>query len=362
MTRTATTARTAKPTASVRSGKDVLDVTVVLLEAGYASTAIGPIEVFHSAGLLWNWLHGEAVQPRFRVRTASIDGGSVTSLCSLGLTPAFSIHDIEHTDIVILSASGTEVQERIAQHTALLPWLRRCHEHGAYIAGICSGVAFLAECGLLDGRQATTHWAVADILRQRYPRVRWRPEQFVTEDGRLLCSGGVYASIDLSLYLVEKFCGRDIALQCAKSLLVSMPRGRQAGYAVLPLSRPHSDTQIRETEDYLRQHFDRDASIEMLAARAGMGPRNFIRRFKSATGRLPGAYIQLLRIGAAKDLLEHGAPSIQAVCSQTGYQDIAFFRRLFKRHTGMTPADYRKRFGAMGYDRAELIDGGQPLR
>jgi transcriptional regulator GlxA family with amidase domain len=144
--------------------------------------------------------------------------------------------------------------------------------------------------------------------------------------------------------LVEKFCGREIALQCAKSLLVSMPRSRQSGYSVLPLSRQHSDEKIREVEEYLQQNFDRDVSIASLADRIGMGPRNFIRRFKAATGNLPGAYIQKLRVSAARELLEHGAASIQTVCARSGYEDLAFFRTLFKRHTGMTPAEYRKRF------------------
>lgn len=335
----------------------VLDVTVVLLDAGYASTAIGPIEVFHSAGLLWNSLHGEALQPRFRVRTASIDGGSVTSPYSLSLKPEFAIHNIKRTDIIILPACGLDMQDRIARNASLLPWLRKWHSRGAYIAGICTGVAFLAESGLLDGRQATTHWAVADTLSQRYPKVLWRPEQFVTEDGGVFCSGGVYASIDLSLYLVEKFCGHEIALQCAKALLVSMPRSRQSGYSVLPLSPPHSDDKISQTEEYLQEHFDGDVSIDNLADRVGMGPRNFIRRFKAATGRLPGAYIQMLRVSAAKELLERGAASIQTVCSKTGYEDIAFFRSLFKRHTGMTPAEYRNRFAQMSFNRGELASG-----
>ena len=218
-------------------------------------------------------------------------------------------------------------------------------------------MAFLAECGLLDGKQATTHWALVDILRDRYPKVLWRPDQFVTEGERLLCSGGVYASVDLSLYLVEKFCGHEIALKCAKSLLLSMPRGRQTGYAVVPLSRPHSDDKIRQTEEYLREHFDRDVSIDLLAERIGMGPRNFIRRFKAATGRLPGAYTQMLRISAAKEMLERGAASIQTVCSKVGYDDVAFFRSLFKRHAGMTPAEYRSRFAHMNFERGELAHG-----
>lgn len=153
-----------RPEPRLAGGDGVLDVTVVLLEAGYASTAIGPTEVFHSAGVLWQTLHGQAPQPRFRVRVASIDGGAVTSLCSLGMTPNCSIHDIEKTDIIILPASGLDVQVRIARDTALLPWLRKWHARGAYIAGICTGVAFLAECGLLDDRQATTHWAGAEEM------------------------------------------------------------------------------------------------------------------------------------------------------------------------------------------------------
>lgn len=342
-----------------RSGRNkaVLNVTVVLLEGGYASTAIGPIEVFHSAGMLWNMLHGEELAPRFRVQIASIDGGAITSLCALGMTPQFSIDDIKRTDIIILPASGLDVQDRIARNTPLLPWLRKWHKRGAYVAGICSGAAFLAEAGLLEGRQATTHWAVAEALQVRYPKVKWQPDHFVTEDNRLLCSGGVYASIDLSLYLVEKFCGHEIALQCAKSLLVSMPRSSQSGYAMVPLSRPHSDEKIREIEQYMQRHFDRDLPIEFFAERANMGARNFIRRFKAATGQLPRAYIQALRVASAKQLLENGATSVQTVCSKIGYEDIAFFRSLFKRHTGMTPAEYRTRFAGMGLESGELANG-----
>jgi len=341
----------------VGSGDGLLDVTVVILEEGYASTAIAPIEIFHSAGVVWNWLHGDAERPRFRVRTASVDGRKVNAAGSLGLTPDCAINDIKHTDIVIIAAPGWDVLDHIAKNTALVPWVKKWHDRGAYIAGACTGVAYLAESGILDNRQATTHWGVAEIFRERYPKVRWRADQFVTEDGRIFCSGGVYASIDLSLYLVERFCGHEVALQCAKALLLSMPRGRQSGYSVVQLSRPHSDDKIRQTEEYLQQHYDSDVSIDSLAERVGMGPRNFIRRFKAATGRVPGAYIQTLRVSAAKELLENGTASIQAVSSKIGYDDIGFFRNLFKRHTGMTPGEYRDRFSQMTFNRGELASG-----
>ncbi|MFZ1185569.1 MAG: DJ-1/PfpI family protein [Pseudolabrys sp.] len=265
------TARPGGSNGSCRDGDGLLDVVVVILEGGYTSTAVAPIEIFHSAGVVWNWLHGEAAKQRFKVRTASVDGWDAIDL--------------------------------IAKNTPLLPWLKKWHDRGAYIAGVCTGVAFLAECGMLDGRRATTHWGLADILGERYPKVRWQPEQFVTEDGRLFCSGGVYTAIDLSLYLVEKFCGHEIALQCAKSLLLSMPRGP----AVWIFSRTIVASAFRREDQTKRgipaatfrpRHFDRHSR------QAGRnGPAQFHPPFQGSdrprAGRLPPDTQSLGRKGNA---------------------------------------------------------------
>ena len=325
----------------------VLDVTVVLLEDGFSSTAIMPIEVFHSAGTLWRQLHGEAPEPRFRVTTATLDGRPVRNSHGLALTPQAALGDIERTDIVIVSTSGLALDEKLGANTALPPWLRRQYEQGAHVAGVCMAAAYLAEAGLLDGRMATTHWALAADFARRWPAVVWRPEMMVTEDARVLCSGGVCASIDVSLYLVEKLCGHEVAVQCAKALLLNMPRVSQSGYAVLPLSPDHGDTAIRSVEAWLQDHCREDLSIERLAGRAGMSARTFVRRFKAATGRFPGAYVQAARVELAKAMLERDAAPVQTVSSAVGYEDVAFFRALFKRTTGMTPAQYRSRFAAL---------------
>jgi len=321
-----------------------LEVTILLLNDCYASTALAPIEVFHSAGRLWNTLTGSESEPRFRVTVASLDGKPVVTPYSVGLVPEKSIDAVESTDIVVVPASGLDLDAQFDRHRALFAWLRHWYQRGAYIASICSGAAYLAEAGLLDGHEATTHWGAAAAYLKRYPAVRWRPEVFVTEDRRVLCSGGVYAAIDLSLYLVEKFCGHEIAVRTAKALLVDMPRANQSGYALLPLSRAHADDRIREVEIYMKQNFARELPIETLAAQVNMSPRNFIRRFKEATGQVPGKYLQALRISIAKEMLEDGARSVQVICSAVGYEDVAFFRALFKRLTGMTPAEYRTKF------------------
>lgn len=322
----------------------MIEVTVILLNDNYASTAIGPIEVFHSAGFLWQALKGETARPRFRVTIASLDGKAVTSPYPMQLAPQVSIRGIRKADLVVVPSSGLDLDSQFARHAALFPWLRRKAAQGAHIAGTCTGAAYLAEAGLLDGHEATTHWASADEFRRRYPKVNWHPEKLITEDRRMLCSGGVYSSMDLSLYLVEKFCGREVALQCAKALLINMPRASQLGYAVLPLAQPHDDDKVRTAEAYMAKNYARDISIERLACGLAMSPRNFIRRFKNATGRLPGSYLQALRVAVAKEMLEAGARSVQAVSTAVGYDDPAFFRGLFKRCTGMTPAEYRENF------------------
>ncbi|AZT83615.1 helix-turn-helix domain-containing protein [Marinobacter sp. NP-4(2019)] len=321
-----------------------LDVTILLLNDCFVSTALAPIEVFHSAGRLWNELTNNTIAPRFRVTVASLDGLEVESPYSVRLSPEVSIESVKHANIIVVPASGVKLDAQFARHAALFPWLQSWHDRGAYIASICSGAAYLAEAGLLDGHEATTHWGTADAFMERYPRVKWRPDVLVTEDRRMLCSGGVYAAIDLSLYLVEKFCGHEIAVQTAKALLVDMPRTNQSGYAVLPLSKPHQDDKIREAELFIQKNFSRQMSIENLAERVNMSPRTFIRRFKEATGRLPGKYLQVFRISIAKEMLENGARSVQMVSSAVGYEDVAYFRALFKRLTGMAPAQYRAKF------------------
>jgi len=325
----------------------MLDVTVVLFDDGLSSTAIMPVEIFHCAGRLWNELHDQPATPRFRVRTVSMNGEAVRSPYGLGIIPEAALDDIQRTDIIIVPTSGLELDLKLVENSALLPWLRRHHAQGAYVVGVCLGAAYLAEAGLLDGRVGTTHWALAEDLEARYPQVHWRPEVFVTEDSRLLCSGGVTGASDVSLYLVEKLCGHEVAMQCAKVLLLAMPRLNQSGYAMLPVSQPHDDERVRAAEAYLQAEYQRDVPIQLLADRAGLGLRTFVRRFKAATGRQPATYLQALRIEAAKAMLEHDSKPIQRVSSDVGYDDVAFFRGLFKRITGMTPGEYRAHFAPL---------------
>jgi transcriptional regulator GlxA family with amidase domain len=326
----------------------VLDVTVLFLERGHASTAAGPLEVFRDAGVLWNVLRNESAEPRFRVRSASIGGRAVRPDAPYTIQPDLALDAVGATDLVFVPSAGLGLDELLARNAPVIAFLRRARAGGARIASVCSGVALPAAAGLLDGRRATTHWGLVDAYRERFPRVDWRPDELVTEADGIYCGGGVHAALDLALYLVEKLCGRALAVQCAKSLLLDMPRECQTGFAVLPMGARHADAAIHRAEEWIHRHCREEFRFEALARELGMSPRNFIRRFKAATGLAPVDYLQRLRVRAAQRLLEEAHAGVAEVGRSVGYEDAAFFRSLFKRHTGLAPDAYRRRFRQAG--------------
>jgi transcriptional regulator GlxA family with amidase domain len=323
----------------------MIHVTVLILDGTFSSTAVGPMEVFRHAGMLWNLLTGTHPAPRFRVTTASADGGAVRCDGPIRLQPDAALRDIRKTDLIFVPTTGISLDDAVERNADIVPWLRRWHKHGAEIASVCSGVELVAAAGLLDGKRATTHWALAERLRQRYPKVKWMPELMVTEDHGFYCGGGVHAALDLSLYLVEKFCGHEVAMQSAKAMLIETPRAWQAGFAIVPLKTEHKDDAIFTAQEWLHENFQRSFPLEATARRVGMSVRNFVRRFKQATGDSPLIYLQKLRIAAAKRLLEGKHRTIQEISDAVGYEDVAFFRNLFQRHTGVSPSAYREKFG-----------------
>jgi transcriptional regulator GlxA family with amidase domain len=323
----------------------MIDVAVLFLEQSHGSTAVGPLEVFRAAGALWNVFTHVEVAPRFRVRTASIGGRAVRAEGDYALQPDHALEDVERSDLVFVPSAGLGLDAILARNAPVVTFLRGCRARGARVAGVCSGVGLLAAAGLLDGRPATTHWGLAAEYGERFPRVDWRPDELVTESDGVYCGGGVHAALDLALYLVEKLGDRTVALQCAKALLIDMPRACQTGFAVLPMGARHADEPIRRAEEWIHRHCREEFRFEALARELGMSPRNFIRRFKTATGLTPVEYLQRLRVRAAQRLLEEESFTVQEVGLAVGYGDAAFFRSLFKRHTGLPPAAYRRSLG-----------------
>jgi transcriptional regulator GlxA family with amidase domain len=224
--------------------------------------------------------------------------------------------------------------------------LRAAHAAGVLTASVCAGSLVLADCGLLDHRPATTHWALEAGFRARFPEVALDPARMVIDDGDIVTAGGLLAWADLVLHLVGRLHSPALRSALAHHCLVD-PAGRaQSHYARFLPRFDHGDDRVRAVQHWLAGRLGQAVSVDAMAAEAGMAPRSFVRHFKAATGQAPGAYLQLLRLARAQDRLETSRAPVAEIAWEVGYDDVSAFRRAFQARTGLAPGAYRQRFRA----------------
>jgi len=292
---------------------------------------------------MWNYFHGQKLTPYFEVKVVSTHGKPFKCLSGARILPDGSIYDVPESDLIVVS-SILDIDKTLEIQGEVIDWLKNHYGRGAHIASICTGAFVLAETGLLDGKTATTHWGFADQFRKRYPLIDLKPERLITDEGDLFCSGGYNAGTDLSLYLVEKYCGHEVALQSSKSVISDIGRTTQAPYAIFQFQKDHSDNRILTAQEWIENNFNQAFNYDKLAREHGMSRRTFERRFKTATGDTPLTYQQRLRVEAAKRLLEDGNRSFDEITYQVGYEDSSSFRKVFLKQTGLRPTEYQKKF------------------
>jgi transcriptional regulator GlxA family with amidase domain len=318
-------------------------VTVLAMYNTMASTVIGPMDVFYQAGVMWNYFNRQQLTPYFEVKVVTSNGEPFKCLSGVRMLPEGSIHDVQESDLIVVS-SILDIDKTLKVQAEVIDWLKGHYYWGTHIATICTGAFVLAETGLLNGKTATTHWGFADQFRKRYPRIELKPERLITDEGDLFCSGGYNAGTDLSLYLVEKYCGHEVALQSSKSVISDIGRTTQAPYAIFQFQKDHSDNRILTVQEWIENNFDQTFNYDNLARNHGMSRRTFERRFKTATGDTPLIYQQRLRVEAAKRLLENGNRSFDEITYHVGYEDSSSFRKIFRKQTGLRPSEYQKKF------------------
>jgi transcriptional regulator GlxA family with amidase domain len=259
--------------------------------------------------------------------------------------------DIPRPDIICVPEVLSHPQEDIrGRYPVETSWLRECHEQGSIVASVCSGAFLLAEAGLLDDQQVTTHWAFCDAMRERYPRIRLCAQNSLLvsgDDNRLVLAGGGASCQDLALYLIARFAGIECAIQTARVHLVDWHNVGQQPFAHVAQSRQTEDALIARCQVWIAENYHEAAPVASVVAYSQLRERTFTRRFQQATGQTPIEYVQNLRIEEARHLLETGELSVEAIANTVGYEDASFFARLFKRHVGLTPAQYRRRFGGL---------------
>ncbi|OOC57113.1 MULTISPECIES: GlxA family transcriptional regulator [Nocardiopsis] len=315
----------------------VHEVVVVVFDGVQSLDVTGPLEVFS----------GAAREPGacYRVRTASLGGGPVTCSNGLVLVPSAALEEVEGVDTLVVP--GGEGARR--GDGALVEWLRgRCGDAGRVVS-VCTGAFLLARAGVLDGLRATTHWAHCERLAREFPRVRVDPEPIFVRQGRVVTSAGVSAGIDMALALVEEDLGRQVALTVARYLVVFLRRpGNQAQFSAPLSAQVAQRPAVREVQHWVVEHPEGEASVEALARRVGLSPRQFARVFAREVGCTPGRYVERVRLEAARRWLEESDAGVVAVARRCGFASAEVMRRAFVRALGCSPAQYRERFRPQG--------------
>jgi transcriptional regulator GlxA family with amidase domain len=258
-----------------------------------------------------------------------------------------TISDEFDTDIVIIPPMGTDltdINSLLSQNKKLLSWIKERYNRKAEIISLCTGAYFLAECGLLDGMPATSHWGAIEDLQQRYPLINFKADHVVTHSKAIITGGGGFSSLNALLYFIEKNCGKEISVALSKFYALDYGRTSQSIFTVFSGRRQHNDDEIHQAQSYIEKKFESDISVEQIARQVNMSKRNFIRRFKSATSLSPIEFIQRIKVEAAKKAFEAGETNIAAITYRVGYNDLKTFRTVFKRITGSTPVEYRNQY------------------
>lgn len=326
-----------------------LETAIVAVPETAGSALYGMVDVLSVTGNVWQTLTRTApMPPPFRVRIVGIDRGRFACGHGVPVEPAAAFHEVDHADIVILPELWLGPDEHLrGRYGALTGWIRARYEAGACVYSACSGALMLAETGLLDDRDATSHWGYQDLFRRQYPRVRFRPEPnlcFADALGRLVTAGGTTSWHDLALHIISRHVSPGEAMRIAKVYLLKWHDEGQLPYEPLVRQQPHADAVVRDCETWLREHFRQPGTVARAVGHAGIPERTLKRRFKQATGLALIDYVQNLRIEEAKHLLESSDRPVDEIGFAIGYEDPSFFRRLFKRRTGVAPARYRRVF------------------
>jgi transcriptional regulator GlxA family with amidase domain len=329
-----------------------LDVSILVFPETAPMAVYGLYEILWSVGKTWSLVTGEEANTRrIAPRIVARQKEPYISIIGTPIWPQASIFEGFRSDVVIVTDVELPLPDCApGRWRDEIAWIRRQLDSGGLVCSTCAGSVVLAEGGLLDGREAASHWSAAALFRDRYAKVSFRPERILCDsgyEGRLLTTGGASSWHDLALYLIGRFCGPTEAVRAAKIFLIGDRSHGQLPFAAMTRPRQHNDAVVADCQSWIAESYTESNPVSRMVARSALPERTFKRRFQRATGYSAVDYVQLLRIEEAKQLLEATSRSIDSIAAAVGYENAAFFRRLFKRLTGITPAHYRQRYQLM---------------
>jgi transcriptional regulator GlxA family with amidase domain len=328
------------------------DVAILAFPRASASVVYGMYDLFLCAGRDWQVITDGTPGPcLMRPRVVATGADAFELVNGVRIVPEATLESCPSPEVIcvpdIYIAPAHSVDGLFDREIA---WLRECYAGGATVATSCSGTLLLAEAGLLDGEEATTHWAYCELFTHRYPRVQMRAQRALVvagDGGRLVMAGGGTSWLDLALYLIARYAGVDAAMQVARLNLIDWHHVGQQPFARLARSRQVEDAVVARCQSWIAERYESSAPVAAMVKLSGLAERSFVRRFKQATGLTPLEYVHTVRLEEAKQMLEAGAEPVEAIANAVGYEDAGFFSRLFRRKVGLTPTQYRKRFGSL---------------
>lgn len=260
------------------------------------------------------------------------------------IQPDLSMQDTFRTDLIVIPAVHGDMEQVVALNREFLPWIAERYEQGAEVCSLCIGAFILGATGLLKGRSCTTHWLMADDFRKMFPEAHLLPYKIITDEGGIYTSGGAYSSLNLILYLVEKYTNRDMAILSSKVFEIEFDRKSQSPFIIFKGQKAHEDEVVKKAQLYIEENYPEKLTIDQLADMLALSRRNLERRFKKATSNTITEYIQRVKIEAAKMRLEASRETVNEVMYTVGYTDAKAFRTTFKKITGLSPAEYRQKY------------------
>jgi len=302
---------------------------------------VGSFKAFNRVN---NYLISQSKQAAFTIQLVSAAGRVEVDDGLFTIHPHAHITEVEETDLIVIPAISWDFEQSLPANQSLIPWIRNHYRKGAEVASVCTGGFLLAATGLLDGKDCSTHWMGASLFRSMYPKVNLTIEKIITDESGLYTSGGALSYINLILYLIEKYVGREVAVYCSKFLEVDIDRTSQSPFMIFTGLKNHQDEAIKKAQVYIENHVNKKISIEELSSSLAIGRRNFDRRFIKATSNTLVEYLQRVKIEAAKKALETTKSTVNEVMYSCGYSDLKAFREVFKKITGLSPLDYRHRY------------------
>ncbi|RFM27269.1 GlxA family transcriptional regulator [Deminuibacter soli] len=272
-------------------------------------------------------------------KTTSLNNGLYTIHTTAG------IHGIAHTDVIVIPITCGHFPESVKRNAQFIDWVRAMYKNGTEIVSLCVGSFFLAATGLLHHKECAVHWAARNEFSAMFPDVRVIDDRLITDADGIYTCGGAYSYLNLLLYIIEKHLNREMAVLASKMFEIDMDRSSQHPFVIFLGQKHHADKNVLEAQQYIEQHYEQKLTVEAICAKAGMGRRTFERRFKKLTGNSIVEYIQRVKVEAVKKQLEQGRKTINEIVYEVGYNDINAFRDVFKRCTGLSPLEYRRKFG-----------------